>query len=455
MAYVISDLEPRFAPLLSEENPSSNEKIVFVYLIRKDTGFCVKAVTPAQTGPGGQPLPGRDIGRWVSDCPLAVVTTALLWLSQSEWEIHDGHDGSLHDGIAFNEVFDTVPEIADRSVHPQSAIETLRKNFPPKPGEGTVTVQQPAPTRGARLELGARRPVPPAISGPVATAPDVRTEVQAVTRTAPRAPVAVTAPGDAEIVSAIRSLRAGDPPGITLRTLAHRLGFDHRQILPAVDDLGSDQASTVAKSLEQELRSLRGGADPAQVAMRIATGLGILVAAEPEGEPDLDAIDRELAVAEAAEPQMGVRVAYPAARGNGGAPGTRVVDEETGRVLRPLRPGEVPPGLTPEQQAEFEGMAVQDDSIANKLADTERRARAQHERVERALAAKRIRDAAELEARRQEAAELEEMARAAEQQDAELAAEAGSNGAAATVPLPAPVIKPRPKKKPETPAAEG
>jgi hypothetical protein len=267
--------------------------------------------------------------------------------------------------------------------------------------------------------------------------------------------VAVTAPGDAEIVSAIRSLRAGDPPGITLRTLAHRLGFDHRQILPAVDDLGSDQASTVAKSLEQELRSLRGGADPAQVAMRIATGLGIRVAAEPEGEPDLDAIDRELAVAEAAEPQMGVRVAYPAARGNGGAPGTRVVDEETGRVLRPLRPGEVPPGLTPEQQAEFEGMAVQDDSIANKLADTERRARAQHERVERALAAKRIRDAAELEARRQEAAELEEMARAAEQQDAELAAEAGSNGAAATVPLPAPVIKPRPKKKPETPAAEG
>jgi hypothetical protein len=457
MAYVISDLDPRFAPLPSEDGKTGNEKIVFVYLIRKETGFCVKAVTPAETGPGGQPLAGREIGRWVSDCPLAVVTTALLWLSQSEWEIHDGHDGSLADGIAFNEVFDTVPEIADRSVHPQSAIETLRRNFPPKPGEGAA---QPPAVRGARIELGARRPAPPALSGPVAAAPVAAAPPVAK---APRTEPAVTAPGDAEIVSAIRSLRKGDPPGITLRTLAHRLGFDHRQILPAVDDLGPDQAAKVAVSLEQELRSLRNGADPAQTALAIATGLGIKVRVEEqleEAEPDLDAIDRELAIAEAAEPTpasapMGVRVAYPM-NARSSAPGTRIIDEETGRVLRPLRTGEVPPGLSPEQQAEFEGMAVQDDSIARKLADTARRAQAQHDRVERALAAKRVRDAAELEARRQEAFELEEMARAAEQEAAEAElAEAGSNGAA-TAPVPAPIVKPRAtKKKPETPAAEG
>lgn len=327
--------------------PMAGEKGISVSLLRRGEAYCCKAVSDK----------GRIVGRWVSDCPLTVVLNTLLWLGQGEWTIQQG------EGISLQAIIDQVPGLAPSSLHPQDIIEALRVQFPTKPTESAIT--------GAKILLEqqpARRRLP-AIAGPVQPAP---------------APAAIAKPADLKdarrralakaLASAGRDMRRGGSPAAALGALAIAIGFRAENLPPSVHAIDPEQIPVIAQGLFEQARALEAGAETDVVLQATAIGLGLLVPTDGQDDLDeeMDEIDEDIAKLLEEEEDEGSEEEV-------------VVSKPT---LRPLAPGEIPPGLTPDQVSELESMTIHDPGIAEKLARTQDRARREHDRVERVLAAR-------------------------------------------------------------------
>ena len=290
---------------------------------RSETGYRLKATTPD----------GRDVARWVSDCPLAVTLHAMLWLGQASWVVRQAK-GSL----PLQKILDEVPLLAPRGAHPQQAIDVLRLNFPPKPTESDVTGAQ-IDLRSQEEPIVARRALP----GPVATP-------------------ASEVPIEKHLREAIRGLKA------LLADKTTASGFE-RPVISLLLNLGVTQipnygpgfdrkiAVDVTNGLIGQLKSfLSGATSPEDAYEQILAGLGVRSSAPQES------VDDDLEELEPAPAKSGYRA---------------------------LGVGEIPPGMSPEQVAELEAMTVDDPGVRAKLEKTAARAQREHERVERALANRR------------------------------------------------------------------
>jgi hypothetical protein len=96
-------------------------------------------------GPAGE----RDIGRWISDCPLTVTESALLWVSRFNWTIQMA-EGSLDVNQVLEVVERPVPMFpvdpnTGRHVHPLDMLALLATNMPPK--------NPTSPETGASIDL--------------------------------------------------------------------------------------------------------------------------------------------------------------------------------------------------------------------------------------------------------------------------------------------------------------
>jgi hypothetical protein len=74
---------------------------------------------------------GRDIGRWVSDCPRTIVDQALAWLEGFGWRIVDFPDSR----VSFLEAMNSAVVSPDSLVDPFQVLALLLSNFEaPVPG---------------------------------------------------------------------------------------------------------------------------------------------------------------------------------------------------------------------------------------------------------------------------------------------------------------------------------
>jgi hypothetical protein len=346
VAFLIADVDANDAPINGEQK-------IDLVLVQRPTGYCLKAVTSE----------GRVVGRWVSDCPLTASLTAMLWLGRHPWHVQQGK-GS----ILVQQVIDEVQGIVPSQIHPQLAIEVLRKNFPEKPETSAVTGAQIAlrPQGQIRTERQLPGPVQPA---PVASAPVEEPPARKIERAHRRASVALT---------------AGHPAGPVLRRLVSELGYDGKALPEAIDGLNDEQVLKIGRALIDQQRRLRAGdAEPQEIGDETVRFLGypvepeVPLVAEQLGDVDLGELDAELDALEAEVKADGAAELTAAA-----AP----------RVLRPLRPGEDPPNATPEQLAELDRITVDDPALRSKVQRTMERNQKEHDRVERELAAKRERE---------------------------------------------------------------
>jgi len=365
MAFVISDLDHR-------TDPEQGEAQIFLTLVRQPHGYCMKAVTGEN----------RDIGRWVGDCPLAVATTAMLWLTQRPWEIRLSKDS-----IDVQRILDEVPGLVPRGrVHPQDAIEALRRNFPEKPTESNIT--------GARVEL--RQRLRPAISGPVAEPPPV------ARRRVPPAPPAPEMSAEeveqARFVAALdKSLRratagiaAGRKPGAALRRLITEIGLDANLLPAEVDALNDDQITHVTNGLTHQIRVLRSGTvEPILVRNQTAAMLGIDLDARPEAD-ESDEIEDEELERELAE----IDEELPEEEEDDEAEVPQEAPQVPAKVqrLRPLGRDEVPAHLTEEQRVQLEQLSG-DSALYEKMDRTRKRAEKEHQRINAHVARKRAEQA--------------------------------------------------------------
>ena len=100
---------------------------------------------------------GRVIGRWMGDCPLSVVQSALLWLSLHPWEVV-----SDEEGMDYGEILEKVERpISNDQIHVRDLLDRIATNLPGRPSEIRNSVT------GARIR---RRTL--ALSGPAAVAED-------------------------------------------------------------------------------------------------------------------------------------------------------------------------------------------------------------------------------------------------------------------------------------------
>ncbi len=335
MAFVISDLDSNYAPLEGEEE-------VRISLSRRDTGYCLKAVTSD----------GRDVGRWVSDCPLAVTLYAMLWLGQSKWRIKQNKDS-----LPLQKILDDVPGIAPRGIHPQQAIETLRRNFPPKPTE--------SPTTGASIDLAEPEVVlnrGRVLTGPVA---------DPATTMPPKTGLFDAGAIERPIREAIRSLKkaieakvaTGPAYGRPIAKLLASIGIQEHPDYSSVD---RPVAIQITNALIGEVRRLQAGEPPDHVYASVVAGFGL--------NPSSDPIDEELATLDA---ELGLEETVPEA------------GQQVEPRYRPLGPDEVPEGLSLEEVVQLESMTADDPSVRDKLNRTSSRAQREHDRIERAIAARK------------------------------------------------------------------
>lgn len=93
---------------------------------------------------------GRVVGRWMGDCPLTVVQSALLWVGMYPWEVSPEEGG-----FDFAEIIDQAERPLDNDqIHVRDLLERISNNLPPKPSE----VRNPA--SGARIVRNAPRMLP-------------------------------------------------------------------------------------------------------------------------------------------------------------------------------------------------------------------------------------------------------------------------------------------------------
>lgn len=144
--------------MLSEfPEPQQGESICMLSLTTGVNGtYRLKALTPGANG--------REIGRWISNCPLTVAESALLWISRFQWSIQQV-EGALDVNEVLNQVENLVPmhpqdPVTGAFIHPLDQAALLLSNIPPK--------DPSSPETGAVLQLGTvvGQPSQPLLSGP-------------------------------------------------------------------------------------------------------------------------------------------------------------------------------------------------------------------------------------------------------------------------------------------------
>lgn len=344
MAFLISDLDAQYTPL-------DDEKIVLLSLRRLPSGYALKAVTPE----------GRDIGRWVSDCPLTASIHAMLWLGQSSWKVKQSKDS-----MPINKILEEVPGLAPRGAHPQIALDMLRTCFPPKPNESATTGAQIDLSDPEEISLTRRGGAPLALTGPVA-APIA--DPALLTPVAP--PPAPVDHGGVDPVAfnqilreAVKDLKevlrtngnAGDP----IDKLLIGLGVEDGA-RPSYRGIDGAMTARITNALIAEIKRLAAGDSALVVYRDVLKGLGVRLsedgAATNSIEDELAEVDELIAAASQAEPKY--------------------------RVLMPGDP--LPANLTPEQVAMIEASTIDDPALREKIARTHERAAREHSRINRAI----------------------------------------------------------------------
>lgn len=343
MAFIFADLSEQYMPL-------PGEGAIELTLDRQPTGYRMKAVTPE----------GRDVGRWVSDCPLTATLQAMLWLGQSSWAIRQARES-----LPLQKIIDEVPGLAPRAAHPQAAIDTLRLNFPPKPTESQVT--------GARIQFDEGQPVT------LAHRHQQRMIAAEPEPVEPQVDHGGIDPVGLEQIlrGTIRSLRASvdarAPAGAAYAEPMGRLmGALGVQQHPDYSQTTIKQAVQVINGIIAGVKQLKSGASALSVYEGVLAVMGMQKAADSL-EEELQVIDQEIAEAEASVPEAGAAL-EPS--------------------YRPLQPGEIPKNLTPDQVMSLEAMTADDGRVRAKMQQTVDRAQREHERINRVLAARRAAEAA-------------------------------------------------------------
>lgn len=211
---------------------------------------------------------GRDIGRFMSDCPLSVCQAALLWINTHEWEVAEADDSAGIEQV-LQSVERPTPMAPPPGVHVRDILDILMRNLPPREEQ-----------------------VPAAMSG-------------------------------------IRRLGGGSSaPAQQPRQLEDRRARPReREISPEARELGG--------FLKEARKMLADGIDPAEVDEMLAE----YVRSQRQG----------------GGPQH-----------EGFAPGMQPMVMSNGG-LRPLLPGEVPPGLSDDQQRQLQGMTAGSESVRQRV----------------------------------------------------------------------------------------
>lgn len=240
---------------------------------------------------------GRILGRFMSDCPLSVCQTALLWVTTHEWQVQEGQ-GSMGVERVLQQVPRPTPMEPPPGVHIRDVLDLLAGNLPPRPGEQRMLT-------GPR-QLG---------------------EAQQL-------------PYDKEEDRPRRRRQA------------------QRRRKPISED-----AKELGGFLGDARRMLAEGASPEEVEQMLAEYIGGVASGRPQ------------AVAPAyAPPAPAYGPGYPQGLSQqappqvpGFASGMQPMMQIGPGGLRPLLPGEIPQGLSPEQQQQFYAMTAGTDAARQKV----------------------------------------------------------------------------------------
>lgn len=209
---------------------------------------------------------GRVIARWISECPLSISETALLWVSRFSWQVQV-EEGS----IDIQTVLDMIPHPAPlepigangQPIHPLDILEALADSLPKKhptsPETGAQLLltgpqaQAPAaPPRigapgappvgmGAAPGMPVAAPVPPnpGFVGPAPVQADPRQERDEITHV---------------LRDAARALKQGVAPSQIRRMLADAFDEDDDLLDDMTDEVGPEVPPHVYALAEQLIR---------------------------------------------------------------------------------------------------------------------------------------------------------------------------------------------------------
>jgi hypothetical protein len=277
---------------------------------------------------------GRVLGRWMSDCPLSVAQSALLWLGMYPWEVLP-EDG----GFDYADIIDQADRPASNDqIHVRELLERIATNLPPKPSEVVN------PVTGARV---LRRP-------PKALLP-VREEVEEV---------------EEEDEDEDEDVDSDGPEGTP-----------EWGDVPDEDEEGEDEDEVEEEPAPVRRARAKPAPAPAPRAPR---------APEPRVEKPVDGNQLlRRAVALLQDGDDPARLAR-ALEKRGGRSLAETFLALSGQIARPApAPAPAPPRLSPEAEEEIARYAVGDETaVRAKLDRTAQRAAREHARVEAFLANK-------------------------------------------------------------------
>lgn len=278
---------------------------------------------------------GRVVGRWMGDCPLTVVQSALLWVGMYPWEV-----APEEGGFDFAEIIDQAERPIDNdNIHVRDLLARIANNLPLKPTE----VRNPA--SGARIVRGAPR----MLAAPVEEEEeeeemedDVEDEVES--------------DEDEDAISYDEEeIEEDDAAPINRgRVIARRTSAKATRKAPAAP--AREAKAETQRVIRKALQRVKEGGDIADLSRAVERRVG-----------------REAAMAFRAAAEM------------------VEVDEEEEEVALPTQSWE--DTLSEEARAELEQYTASEGADREKLARSYERAAREHARIEKALAAKAKRDA--------------------------------------------------------------
>jgi hypothetical protein len=275
---------------------------------------------------------GRVVGRWMGDCPLSVVQSALLWVGMYPWEV-----APEEGGFDFAEIIDQAERPLDNDqIHVRDLLERIANNLPTKPTE----VRNPA--SGARIVRGAPRMLPAPVEEEVEE-DEEEGEVEDEDE------IAYDEEEEIEEDDAAPVARG--------RVIARRNPAKPERKAPAVSTREAAKAET-QRVIRKAIQRVKEGGDVDDLARAVERRVG-----------------REAAVAFLAAAEM------------------IVVEDEEEEAVSQLAPTAWEDTLSEEARAELEMYTASEGADREKLARSYARAAREHDRIEKALAAKARREA--------------------------------------------------------------
>ena len=277
---------------------------------------------------------GRVVGRWMGDCPLTVVQSALLWVGMYPWEV-----APEQGGFDFAEIIDQAERPLDNDqIHVRDLLERISNNLPPKPSE----VRNPA--SGARIVRNAPRMLPAPVEPDEDEVEDEEIEEDEDAISYDEDEVE---DDEDDAVPARGRVIARKKPAAPARPARKAERVDDR----------AAQAET-QRVIRKALRLVKEGGDVDSLAAQVERRIG------REAAASFRVFAEELAEEEEEEPAL------------------------------PLpQPVAWEDNLTEEARAEFEMYTASEGADREKLARSYERAAREHARIEKALAAKAKREA--------------------------------------------------------------